>query len=129
MSAAAPRQPKFVTFFIDDLHMGNVNVPGQLNMPIVKQTARAFIAKGVKPPDQLSIVTTSGAGGLDFTTDANLFAEKLAHWNFHMHVTRSLEEYQADSVNTLAELGAAAKRLSAAPGEHILVLVSSGFVI
>jgi hypothetical protein len=47
----------------------------------------------------------------------------------HTHVIHSLEEYQGDSGNTLAELGAAARRLSAAPGTRILVLMSSGFVI
>ena len=118
-----PAEPKFVTFFFDDLHMGN------FDLPFVKQAARKFIAQGVKPPDRMSIATTSGAGGLDFTTDAKLFAEKLEHLNLHTHVIHSLEEYQGDSGNTLAELGAAARRLSAAPGTRILVLMSSGFVI
>jgi VWFA-related protein len=121
--AATKPEPKFVTFFFDDLHMGN------FDLPFVKQAARKFIAKGVRPPDRMSIATTSGAGGLDFTTDAKLFAEKLEHLNLHTHVIHSLEEYEADSGNTLAELGAAAKRLSAAPGERILVLMSSGFII
>jgi len=125
-TAAPAPEPKFVTFFFDDLHMGNM---GKFDMPFVKQAARAFIAKGLKPPDRMSIATTSGAGGIDFTTDAKLFAEKLEHLNLHTHVIHSLEEYQADSVNTLAELGAAAKRLSEAPGTRILVLMSSGFII
>ncbi len=102
---------------------------GNFDLPFVKQAARKFIAQGVKPPDRMSIATTSGAGGLDFTTDAKLFAEKLEHLNLHTHVIHSLEEYQGDSGNTLAELGAAARRLSAAPGTRILVLMSSGFVI
>jgi VWFA-related protein len=118
-----PPEPKFVTFFFDDLHMGN------LDLPFVKQAARKFIAKGLKPSDLTSIVTTSGSGDLDFTNDAKLFAEKLEHLNLHTHVIHSIEEYQADSVNTLAGLGAAAKRLSEAPGQRILVLMSSGFII
>ena len=125
--SGTPPEPKFVTFFFDDLHMG------RLSLPFVKQAARAFIAKGVKSPDRLSIVTASGAGGVDFTTDAKLFAEKLEALNVHTHlipsITRYPEEYQADSISTLAGLGLAAKRLSEAPGERILVLMSSGFII
>jgi VWFA-related protein len=123
-----PPEPKFVTFFFDDLHLGNINT-GNLDLPFVKQAARKFIAKGLKPSDLTSIVTTSGAGDLDFTNDATLFAEKLEHLNLHTHVIHSIEEYQADSVGTLAGLGAAAKRLSEAPGQRILVLMSSGFII
>ncbi len=48
-------------------------------MSFVKQAAHAFIAKGVKPSDKMSIVTTSGQGDLDFTNDARLFSEKLDH--------------------------------------------------
>src|SRR5580658_3236606 len=124
---AAPSEPKFVTFFFDDLHIG------KLELPFVKQAARAFIAKGVKSPDRLSIVTTSGAGGVDFTTDAKLFAEKLEALNVHTHLIPSIirypEEYQADSISTLAGLGTAAKRLSEVHGERILALMSSGFII
>jgi VWFA-related protein len=120
---APPPQPKFVTVFFDDLHMG------KLDLPFVKQAARAFIAKGLKPMDRMSIATTSGAGGLDFTNDAKLFAEKLEHLNLHTHVIHSLDEYQADSVNALAALGVAAKTLSEAPGARILVVLSSGFII
>jgi hypothetical protein len=104
-----------------------------LELPLVKQAARAFIAKGVKSPDRLAIVTTSGASGLDFTTDAKLFTEKLEHLNVHKHVIRNIilqaEEYQADSISTLVGLGSAAKSLSEAPGDRILVLMSSGFII
>ena len=121
--AGPPPEPKFVTFFFDDLHMG------KFDMPFVKQAARAFIAKSLKPPDRMSIATTSGAGNLDFTGDAKVFAEKLEHLNLHTHVIHSLDEYQADSVNTLAALGAAAKRLSEASGTRILLLMSSGFII
>jgi VWFA-related protein len=74
---APPAEPKFVTFFFDDFHTGN----GE--MQFVKQAARAFIAKGLRPRDWMSIVTTSGEGDLDFTNDAKLFAEKLEHWSSH----------------------------------------------
>jgi VWFA-related protein len=72
-----PAGPKFVTFFFDDFHMGN----GE--MSFVKQAAHAFIAKGLKPADKLSIVTASSQGGLDFTNDAKLFADKLVHVTPH----------------------------------------------
>lgn len=122
-TAETPRAPKFVIFFFDDLHMG------AFDLPFVKQAARKFIANGLKPPDRLAIVTTSGAGSLDFTTDAKLFAERLEHLNLHTHIYRSIDEYQEDSGNFLAGLGSAARRLSAMPGERILVLMSSGFII
>jgi VWFA-related protein len=70
-------EPKFVTFFFDDFHMGS----GE--MLFVKRAAQAFIAKGLKPADKMSIVTTSGQGDLDFTNDAQLFAEKLSHLSPH----------------------------------------------
>ena len=76
-AAAPPIQPKYVTFFFDDFHIAN----GQ--MLFVKQGARAFIAKGIKPGDFMSIVTTSGEGDLDFTNDAKLFAGKLEHLSPH----------------------------------------------
>jgi VWFA-related protein len=68
-----PAEPKFVTFFFDDFHMSAGD------MLFVKQAARAFTAKGIKPPDRMSIVTASGQGDLDFTTDQKLFAERLEH--------------------------------------------------
>src|SRR5580658_6623048 len=61
-----PAEPKFVTFFFDDFHMS----AGEILF--VKRAARAFIAKGIKPPDRLSIVTASAQGDLDFTTDQKL---------------------------------------------------------
>jgi len=76
--ASAPQpELKFVTFFFDDFHMSNGD------MSFVKQAARAFIAKGLIPPDRMSIVTTSGQGDLDFTNDAKLFADKLDHLSPH----------------------------------------------
>jgi VWFA-related protein len=77
-SATAPAEPKFVTFFFDDLHVTNGS------MLFVKQGARAFLAKGIKPSDHLAIVTASGEGDLDFTTDAKLFAQKLEHVSSHI---------------------------------------------
>jgi VWFA-related protein len=74
---APAAQPKYVTFFFDDFHTAN----GQ--MQFVKQGARGFIAKGIKPGDFMSIVTTSGQGDLDFTSDAKLFAEKLERLSSH----------------------------------------------
>jgi VWFA-related protein len=68
---------RFVTFFFDDFHMGIGD------MQFVKQGARGFIAKGIKPGDWMSIVTASGQGDLDFTTDAKLFAERLEHLGPH----------------------------------------------
>ena len=79
-SAAPPNPPKFVTFFFDDFHVANGS------MQFVKQGARAFISKGIKPSDHLSIVTASGEGDLDFTTDAKLFAERLEHLSSHARV-------------------------------------------
>ena len=79
-SAAPPPPPKFVTFFFDDFHVANGS------MQFVKQGARAFISKGIKPSDHLSIVTASGEGDLDFTTDAKLFAERLEHLSSHARV-------------------------------------------
>ncbi len=73
-----PPQPKFVTFFFDDFHVPNGS------MLFVKQGARAFIAEGVKPGDRLSIVTASGQGDLDFTTDAKVFAARLEHLSSHV---------------------------------------------
>ncbi len=81
--SAASLQPRFVTFFFDDFHVDNGS------MLFVRQGARAFIAKGIKPADHLSIVTASSQGDLDFTTDAKLFAERLDHIGSH---TRPLQQ-------------------------------------
>ncbi len=74
----APGQPKFVTFFFDDFHVSNGNIL------FVKKAAREFIAKGLKPGDRLSIVTASGQGDLDFTADAQRFADALEHLAPHV---------------------------------------------
>jgi VWFA-related protein len=177
-----PPERKFVTFFFDDFHMGI----GE--MSFVKQAARAFIAKGLKPSDKMSIVTTSGQGDLDFTNDAKLFAGKLDRLSPHnryvvpsycgvspidsyifLHnldgqiaeeaigaavpcagcsgqdtpqacrakaipiaqqaASSAWEQLQAQSLDTLAALGFAAKRLSEVNGTRILVLTSSGFLL
>ena len=176
-----PPSPKYVTFFFDDNHLGNSG------MLFVERAAHAFIAKGLKPSDWTSIVTTSGTGDLDFTNDAKLFADKLDHLQSHTRaevpskcgvgatdsfivlnnldyptIERAIaaatpcacggaetpmqcrakavplaysnaesmwEQTQVESVNTIAALGFAAKKLSEVNGTRILVLTSSGFLI
>jgi VWFA-related protein len=76
-AAVPPPEPKFVTFFFDDYHLENAG------MLFVVRAAHAFIRKGVKPGDKLSIVTASSQGDLDFTDDQKLFAEKLDHLASH----------------------------------------------
>jgi VWFA-related protein len=129
LAPAAPRTPKFVTFFFDDIHMGHPGLGAQFSLPFVKQAARDFATKYLKPGDRMSIVTTSGVDELDFTDDAKLFAEKADRLTFHSRFTNSMAEYHFDNVNTLAALTAAAKRLSQMPGARILVFMSGGFII
>ncbi len=74
---APPATSRFATFFFDDFHIP----PG--SMSFVKQGAKAFIANGILPGDHLSIVTASGQGDLDFTTNAKLFADRLEHLSAH----------------------------------------------
>ncbi|MGA3202510.1 MAG: VWA domain-containing protein [Bryobacteraceae bacterium] len=77
-AAIPPPAPKFVTFFFDDAHLNNGG------MMFAVRGAHGFIAKGLKPPDRMSIVTTSGQGDLDFTDDQKVFAEKLDHLASHI---------------------------------------------
>ena len=178
-AAIPPREPRFVTFFFDDFH-GGAGL-------FVTKAARAFIAKGLRPGDSMSIVTASGQGDLDFTNDAKLFAEKLNHLATHERsevqgacgvgatdsyivvekldfltiekaiaaatvcacgggetpsecrskalpvaeqmASASWEQTQAQSINTIAALGFAAKRLSEVNGTRILVMNSAGFLV
>lgn len=76
--AQAEPQPKFVTFFFDDLHISNGS------MLFMKQAARKYIAEGIRPGDRLSLAAVSGQGELDFTTDAKLFADRLEHLSAHI---------------------------------------------
>jgi VWFA-related protein len=126
---ASAQAPKFVTFFFDDIHLGYPGPGGRFWLPFVKQAAHAFATKYLKPGDRMSISTTSGVGGLDFTDDARLFAEKADRLTFHSRFINSPAEYHQDNVGTLAALGAAAKRLSEMPGARILVFMSGGFII
>jgi VWFA-related protein len=127
---AAPPEPKFVIFFFDDLHAGVPGPNGGFNLPFVKQAARAFAMKYLQPANRVSIVTTSGVGSLDFTGSAERFAEAADRLNWHGRLFyNSLDEYQAESVSTLSELAAAAKRLSQMPGTRILVFMSAGFIM
>jgi VWFA-related protein len=181
-ASVPPPELRFVTFFFDDFHMGI----GDLSF--VKRAARAFIAKGLKPMDRMSIVTASGQGDLDFTNDAKLFAERVEHLGPHnryvvpsycgvspvdsyifLHnldgqiieeaigaavpcagcgaqdtpqacrakaipiaqqaASSAWEQLHAQSLDTLAALSFAAKRLSEVKGIRILVLTSSGFLL
>jgi VWFA-related protein len=180
-ASVPPHQPKFVTFFIDDTHLDNPR------MLLIERAAHAFIAKGLKPSDQMSIVTASGQGDLDFTNDATLFADKLDHLRSHVREAATMycgvaayesylvvqrldnqaieqaisaasacactgaespaqcrakalpvsqqlastnwEQTQAQSIDTIAALGLAAKRLSEKNGTRLMVLTSSGFLL
>lgn len=117
------------TFFFDDLHVGLPGPEGQFHLPFVKQAARQFAAKYLRPGDRISIATASGAGGVDFTDNAQHFLDAADRLNLHSPTMQSLEEYQAQSLATLYALGAAVTGLSALPGERTLVWVSAGFVI
>jgi len=75
-----PPAPKFVTFFFDDAHLSSAT------MLFAVRGAHRFIAKGLEPGDNMSLVTTSGQGDLDFTTDAKLFAQKLDRLGSHTRV-------------------------------------------
>lgn len=79
-----PLEPKFVTFFFDDFHMGNAA------MLFAKRAAHAFIARSLKPSGKMSIVTASGQGDLDFTGDANLFAAALDRLHSHVRAETTL---------------------------------------
>jgi VWFA-related protein len=177
-----PPAPKYVTFFFDDLHTGNGG------MAFVKKAAHAFIAKGLKPSDRMSIVTASGQGDLDFTDDAARFEAAIEHVSAHVRpvvpsycgasaidsyiflhnldgnirdeviaaaipcagcsahdppglckakatgvaqqaANSAWDQMQAQSLETVAALGFAAKRLSDMKGTRILVLTSSGFLL
>jgi VWFA-related protein len=61
-SSTAP-SPRVSTFFFDDLHVGQPGPNGQFHLPFVKQAARQFAAKYLRPGDRISIATASGAGG------------------------------------------------------------------
>jgi VWFA-related protein len=125
---AAPAA-RFVTFFFDDLHMGFPGPGGNFSLPFVKQAARAFAEKHLRPGDRVSIATTSGMEFLDFTDDARVFGAKIDKLNLRAHRSLSREEYQAESANTLAALQAAAQRLSVMRGARVLIFISAGFVI
>jgi VWFA-related protein len=120
-ASSSEPSPRVSTFFIDDLH------PGLL--PFVKQAARQFAAKYLRPRDRISIATASGAGGIDFTDNEQQFIFAANRLNVHAPRTQSLEEYEAQSLATLYALRDTVKRLSELPGERTLVWLSAGFVI
>ena len=117
------------TFFFDDLHVGLPGPSGQFHLPFVKQAARQFAAKYLRPGDRISIATASGAGSTDFTNNAQQFIDAADHLNLHSPTMQSIEEYEAQSLAALYALGTAVKRLSELPGERTLVWVSAGFII
>jgi VWFA-related protein len=115
-----PHEPKYITFFIDDYHNG------YFDMPYVKAAARGFIAKGLKAWDMLSIATASGEGGLDFTNDAKLFAERFEGLRSHNNA-QTQAQYDTQTFTMADSLNAAAKKLSEMRGKRIMLLVSYGF--
>jgi VWFA-related protein len=119
---APASEARFVTFFFDDLHTGP---PGLL---FVKRAAHAFIDKGLKPSDWMAIVTASGESDLDFTNDAKLFSGKLDRLRSHAAAI-TWEQYQAQSLDIIAALRFAAKRLSEMHGTRTLLLISRGIFL
>jgi VWFA-related protein len=85
-----PPAPRFVTFFFDDAHLSSADVL------FAARGAHGFVSKGLQPGDNLSIVTTSGEGDLDFTTDPQLFAKKLDQLGSH---TRTAVAFGCGSVD------------------------------
>ena len=115
-------EAKFVTFFFDDLHTGPAG------LLFVKRAAHAFIDKGLKPLDRMAIVTASGESDLDFTNDAKLFSGKLDRLRSHAAAI-TWEHYQAQSLDIIAALRFAAKRLSEMHGTRTLLLISRGIFL
>ena len=128
-ASSGETSPRVSTFFFDDLHVGLPGPQGGFALPFVKQAARQFAEKYLRPGDRISIATASGAGGADFTDNAKQFIDAADRLNLHSPMMQSLAEYEAQSLATLYALGDAVKRLSARPGERTLVWVSAGFVI
>jgi VWFA-related protein len=125
-----PLEPRYVTFFFDDIHTFDLNTGGVTKIPagvdFLKQAAHAFLDRGMRPADWLSIVTASGEGDLDFTQDAKLFAGKFNGLRSHAYAV-SWAAYQTQTLNMIAALKFAAKRLSEAPGARALLVISHGY--
>jgi VWFA-related protein len=125
-----PLEPRYITFFFDDVHTFDLYVAGWLRVPagsaFFKQAAHAFIDSGLAPADWLSIVTASGEGDLDFTNDRKLFAEKFDGLRSHAYAT-SAAAYQTQTLNMIAALKFAAKRLSEKRGTRVLLVISHGY--
>lgn len=128
-ASSSEPSPRVSTFFFDDLHVGQPGPRGQFDLPFVKQAARQFAEKYLRPGDRISIATASGAGGADFTDNRQQFISAADRLNLHAPSMQSLAEYEALSQGTLYALRDAVKRLSELPGRRTLVWISAGFVI
>ena len=130
---------RFVALVFDDYHlkMGGMDNFSQGYLVWARDAARRYVAT-LKPSDRVAILTTTGETALDFTSDRVKLEQALL--KLHTSQDKSVQDMpgggafdathrqiQLESQQSLGELQAIVKRMSVAPGQRTMVLLSPGF--
>jgi VWFA-related protein len=118
---------RFVAYLFDDVHISVTDLPR------VRDAALRHIAD-LKPSDRSAIYTMSGATQVDFTDDLDRLRDAIMRLRPNLFAAVGAFSGgggSATEIATLASLGVikdVVNRMAGAPGQRILVMISSGFL-
>jgi VWFA-related protein len=119
LAAAIP--DRFIGYIFDDMHLD----PG--DKALAREAAQRHMDSEMRPTDRVAIFTTSGRNEQDFTSDLNQLHHALSALPPPPIPPRTAAEEDYQTQVPLSVLADAVRRISAMPGQRILVLVSGGF--
>lgn len=109
----APELPqRFVTLFFDDLHLS-------LEDTLLSRQAATKLLATMSPDDRFSVFTTSGQVEQEFTADRDKLGRAILR----------IVPRVASGASAFNNLDALIKRMSGAPGQRVIVMMSPGFLI
>jgi VWFA-related protein len=109
---------RFVTLFFDDLLLSTQDIVN------LRQAAmKLFAAMGAS--DRIAIFTTSGEVSQDFTSDR----EKLNDALLRIKPVQNSAVEAVQKLFPFINLNALIRRMNALPGQHVIVMMSPGFVL
>jgi len=113
---------RFVAYLFDDVHIA----VGDL--PLVRDAAERHIA-GLRPTDRAAIFTMSGTPMLDFTGDQDRLREALSRLRPNiMARAGAMSGGETLTFGSLDMIKEVIRRMSVAPGQRTLVMISPGFL-
>lgn len=121
-SETAPNQPTVPTHFVA-LFFDDVDTPLSY-LTSGRDAADQFLKTYLRPSDRAALITTSGAGSVDFTSDLKPLHEAL----FKISPNEHGGDPRMQSWRNLQTLDQLVMRIAQMPGQRSIILVSPGFM-